>query len=186
MEPPTTAESLKSIESSHSISNYAQSLSHGWLSMTPWTIAHHVWLSMTPWTIALLCPWNFPGKNTGVGCHFLLWRIFPIQGSKSRLLLLLHCHADYLPLVPPGKPNEVYQSISGRYKDPQIPKSTTEKVPHIKWWSIWGFPGGASGKEPACQCRRQKRHWFYSWVRKIPWRMACQPTSVFLPEEYHG
>ena len=27
----------------------------------------------TPWTIAsFLCPWNFPGKNTGVGCHFLL------------------------------------------------------------------------------------------------------------------
>ena len=29
--------------------------------------------SVTPWTVAhkLLCPWNFPGKNTGVGCHFL-------------------------------------------------------------------------------------------------------------------
>ena len=26
-----------------------------------------------------LCPWNYPGKNTGVGCHFLLQRIFPIQ-----------------------------------------------------------------------------------------------------------
>ena len=25
----------------------------------------------------LLCPWNFPGKNTGVGCHFLLQGIFP-------------------------------------------------------------------------------------------------------------
>ena len=24
-------------------------------------------------------------------------------------------------------------------------------------WSHWGFPGGSSGKEPACQCRRQKR-----------------------------
>ena len=28
----------------------------------------------------LLCPWNFSGKNTGVGCHFLPQRIFPIQG----------------------------------------------------------------------------------------------------------
>ena len=26
---------------------------------------------------------DFPGKNTGVGCHFLLQGIFPIQGSKS-------------------------------------------------------------------------------------------------------
>ena len=26
-----------------------------------------------PWTVVrLLCPWDFPGKNTGVGCHFLL------------------------------------------------------------------------------------------------------------------
>ena len=39
----------------------------------------------------LLCPWNFPGKNTGVGCHFLLHRIFPTQGSNLSLLCLLHC-----------------------------------------------------------------------------------------------
>ena len=25
----------------------------------------------------LLCPWHFPGKNTGVACHFLLQGIFP-------------------------------------------------------------------------------------------------------------
>ena len=33
---------------------------------------------MTPWTVAhqFLCPWNFPGKHTGVGCHFLLQEIF--------------------------------------------------------------------------------------------------------------
>ena len=31
-----------------------------------------------------------------------------------------------------------------------------------------GMPGGASGKEPSCQCRRHKRHEFNPWVRKIP------------------
>ena len=36
----------------------------------------------------LLCPWNPPGKNTGVGCHFLLQGIFPTQGLN---LGLLHC-----------------------------------------------------------------------------------------------
>ena len=45
-----------------------------------------------------------------------------------------------------------------------------------KIWNIWfkqdmghfmGFPGGASGKEPAFQCRRQE---FDPWDRKIPWR----------------
>ena len=35
-----------------------------------------------------------------------------------------------------------------------------------------GFPGGASGKELACQCRRHKRHGFNPWVKKIPWRRA--------------
>ena len=31
-----------------------------------------------------------------------------------------------------------------------------------------GFPGAASGKEPACQCRRHKRCGFDPWVRKTP------------------
>ena len=39
----------------------------------------------------LLCPWHSPGKNIGVGCHFLLQGIFPTQGSNPYLLWLLHC-----------------------------------------------------------------------------------------------
>ena len=50
-------------------------------------------------------------------------------------------------------------------------------LPHIC------FAGGASGKEPACQCRRHKRQKFDPWVGKIPWRRAWQPTPVFLPGE---
>ena len=42
------------------------------------------------------------------------------------------------------------------------------------------------GKEPACQCRRHKRCGFNSWVRKIPWRRAWQPTPVVLPGESDG
>ena len=37
----------------------------------------HVQLFAAPWTIACqapLCTWNFPGRNTGVGCHFLFQR----------------------------------------------------------------------------------------------------------------
>ena len=34
----------------------------------------------------LLRPWAFPSKRTGVGCHCLLQRIFPTQGSNSGLL----------------------------------------------------------------------------------------------------
>ena len=53
------------------------------------------------WTPRLLCPWNFPGKNMGVGCHFLLQGIFPPQGSNPHLLRLLHWQVDSLPLVTP-------------------------------------------------------------------------------------
>ena len=34
----------------------------------------------------LLCPWDSPGKNTGVGCHFLLQGIFPTQILNPSLL----------------------------------------------------------------------------------------------------
>ena len=46
-----------------------------------------------------------------------------------------------------------------------------------------GHPGAASGKEPACQCRKPKRHRFDSWLGKIRWRRAWQPTPVILPGE---
>ena len=36
------------------------------------------------------------------------------------------------------------------------------------------------------KCRRHRRHRFNSWVGKIPWRRAWQPTPVFLPGESHG
>ena len=43
---------------------------------------------------------------------------------------------------------------------------------------VSGFPGDASGKEPACQCRIHKRHGLDLWGRKIPWRKAWQPTPM--------
>ena len=47
------------------------------------------------------------------------------------------------------------------------------------------FPGGTSGKEPACQYKRHKRGGFDPWVGKIPWRRAGQPTPIFLPRVPH-
>ena len=53
----------------------------------------------------LLCPRNFPGKSTGVGCHFLFQGVFLTQGSdpgiEPRSPAL---QADTLPSEPPGKP----------------------------------------------------------------------------------
>ena len=57
----------------------------------------HVWLR-------LLCPWNSPGKKTGVGCHVLLQAILT-QGSNPHLLCLLHWSEGSLPQVLPVKSN---------------------------------------------------------------------------------
>ena len=48
----------------------------------------------------LLCPWDLPSKNTGVGCHFLLQGIFPI----------------HLPDVPPPSP-----ALAGGFFTPESP-----------------------------------------------------------------
>ena len=63
-----------------------------------------VLLSLTPWTVACqaICLWNFSGKNTGVGYHFLLQGIVPTQGLNLNLLCLLHWQVDSLPLALPG------------------------------------------------------------------------------------
>ena len=51
-----------------------------------------VWLFRDPVDCSPQAPLSmgFPGKNTGVGCHFLFQGIFPTQGSKTHLLCLLH------------------------------------------------------------------------------------------------
>ena len=56
-----------------------------------------------------LCLWDFPGKNTGVGCRFLLQGIFLIQGSNPRLL---HWQTGSLPLAPPGKPLQTMNRVA--------------------------------------------------------------------------
>ena len=52
--------------------------------------------------------------------------------------------------------------------------------------ALGNVPGGTSGKEPTCQCRRCKRCWFHLWVGKIPWRRAWQPLQYSFPRESHG
>ena len=72
------------------------------------------------------------------------------------------------------------------WKQPECP-STDEWIK--KTWYIYtqrGFPGGASGKESANQCRRSNGLELDLWVRKVPWSRKWQPTLVFLPQKFHG
>ena len=48
------------------------------------------------------------------------------------------------------------------------------------------FPGGDSGKNPTCQCRRLKRCRFDPWIGTIPWRRKRQPTPVIFPGASRG
>ena len=59
-------------------------------------------LFATPWTVAYkaLCPWNFPGKNTGVGCHFLL-QCMKVE-SQSEVAQLCPTLCDPIDGSPPG------------------------------------------------------------------------------------
>ena len=50
-----------------------------------------------------LCPWNSPGRNTGMGCHFLLQGIFRTQGSNCFSWVSSICK-QILTTAPPGKP----------------------------------------------------------------------------------
>ena len=68
------------------------------------------------------------------------------------------CEGDWV--LPKSEELGYFRLISGSYRLP----SEQQKVPGLK-----GFPGGAGGKESACQCRRCKRLGFDSWVRKIPY-----------------
>ena len=60
---------------------------------------------------------EFPSKNTGVGCHFLLQGIFLTQGLNPSLL---HWQADSLPLTHLGNPPLKYQIFEIIFKVPHF------------------------------------------------------------------
>ena len=77
---------LKRLSSSKLINGEKESLDIGQPQSTECMCAHtpvlcHIQLFVTPWIVACQAhlSWDFPGKNTGVGCHFLLQGIFPTQ-----------------------------------------------------------------------------------------------------------
>ena len=62
-----------------------------------WVMSNSLWPHGL-WPARLLCPWDFPGKNTGVGFYFFLQGIFLIQELNPCLLLgrqILYCWATW-------------------------------------------------------------------------------------------
>ena len=78
----------------------------------------------------LLFPWDFPGKNTETGCHFLLQGIFLTQGWNPSLFDLLHWKVDSLPTTPSGFVN--YISDLYQNKIPILPHAN-ELYDHVSF-----------------------------------------------------
>ena len=84
---------------------------------------------VTQWTepARFLCPWDFPGKNIGVGCHFLLQGIFLTKGLKPSLL--------HWSLWPPDSKNWLIRKDPSAGKDWGQEKGTTED--EMVGWHHW-------------------------------------------------
>ena len=87
----------------------------------------------------LLCPWDFPGKNTGWDYRFLLWRIFPTQGSNPRLL---HSQAGSLQLHHLGSHQQL---TKGQAAAGALTPRLTMLLDHV----LGPVPGGSRGHDRA-------------------------------------
>ena len=108
--------------------------------------------------LTLLCPWDFPGKNSGVGCHFLLQGIFLTQGPNLRLLHLLHWHVDSLLLGHLGSlwlPCQGYLKAEGPQEPPWWVSFRQGAGGATTWQISWPSAPRHSpicpGAKPSCQ-----------------------------------
>ena len=88
-----------------------------------------VWLCATPWTAAtrLLCPWDLPGKSTGVGCHCLLCVVSHLTpnnfliagwwGQRSLLIVLFGLFLEScFTFPPPWTLRTIPNSVKNKHK----------------------------------------------------------------------
>ena len=82
----------------------------------------------------MVYPWNFPGKNNGVGCNSLLQGIFPTQGSNPGLL---HCRQILYNLSYRGKPHTTEPLINNQLLRPLELWRTTCKNITVIYLDEW-------------------------------------------------
>ena len=116
-------------------------------------------------------PWNSPGKNNGVGCHFLLKAISPTQGSNPYLLHLLHWQTDCLPLSQQGSDGTFTFFL----------KLTIAPDPPSLWQVDGTSPSRGKGRKrigahsySAWDCVWSSP--IQGWIRKVA---ICKPGRVF-------
>ena len=132
----------------------------------------------------LFCPWNFPGKSTGVRCHCLLQGIFPTQGLNLPLHISLHCWDDSLPCATWEAWWLELQWLYCNHKvNLRIEASLDQK--RKEWWqerqkepeslrNLWNYRG--------CVLSRSSGVWLFATL----WTVVPQPslTLGFSRQEY--
>ena len=79
----------------------------------------------------------FPGKHTGVSCHFLLQGIFPTKGSNPHLLRLLHWQRDSLLLSHQGSLEYICQTLNKYLRKGHSRVQVTERVSLDGFYLLW-------------------------------------------------
>ena len=124
-------------------------------------------------------PWNFPGKNTGVGCHFLLQGSFPAEGLNPLLPCLLHSQGGSLLQSHLRSPSQVIQSYKNQLRS--VTRWLSRFFPVSRWvWVSVCKSGGEvprclRAREAACQCRGQERP--ASAARETPGEGSSDPLQ---------
>ena len=106
-----------------------------------------------PWTVAyrLLHPWDFPGKSTGVDCHFLLQGIFPTQGLNPTLP---HCRQILYCLRHQG--SQIFENIMLSYE-------SQRQKPHDVWFLMYRISGiGKFMQTERLLGSRGRREWVFA------------------------
>ena len=127
-----------------------------------------------------------------------IWKKFP-HTSIWLCTLQSQLITDVLCWVPKDYFCETYHNVSKSHQVSQYSGgySNTKVATNNNMWTwLWkmnlshedhlGIPRWCSGKDPACQCRRRKRHGLDPWVGKVRWRRKWQPAPVFLPGKLRG
>ena len=139
--------------------------------------------------ILLQSQWPFPISSNMVNSPQIqdFCVLFLVSGIFSLHLSVLHSsfralfRCFLLSDSFPGYPSKIEEAYTQQLRFPFRALFSSWDLRLYK--TPQGFPGGTSGKEPACQCKRYKKHTFSPWYGKIPWRREWLPTPVFLLKE---
>ena len=126
-------------------------------------------------------PWDSPGKNTGVGCHFLL-QCMKVK-SESEVAQSCPTLSDPIDCSLPG--SSVHGIFQARVLEWGAIAFSNSFYRYYKILAIFpilmGFCGSSDSKESTCIAGDG----FDPWVGKIPWRRAWQLTPICLKVILH-